>query len=233
MDLSTQKRLIDYLKQFVTQDRFERLEEVLGKRTRSIAVVLEDIYQPHNASAVLRSCDGFGVQDVHIIENRNRFDVSRGVTIGADQWLTLHRYGDAHAEEADYTERCLSELRSQGYQIVATTPHGTDVTIDQLSVRENMAIVFGAEYEGLTPTAMEFADHYVRIPMVGFSESFNISVSAALVLYELTRRVRRERNDWKLSDTEQTELMLQWLKESIRGSEKLEEKFFEKGNNEG
>ncbi len=228
MDHGTKKRLIEYLEQFVTKDRFDRLEEVLRKRTRSIAVVLEDIYQPHNASAVLRSCDGFGVQDVHIIENRNRFDVSRGVTIGADQWLTLHRYGDAHAEEADYTERCLSELKAQEYQIVATTPHEADVTIDELSVRKDLAIVFGAEYEGLTPTAMEFADHYARIPMVGFSESFNISVSAALVLYELTRRLREEREDWKLSDAEQTELMFLWLKQSIRGSDKLVEKFFEK-----
>lgn len=233
MDLRTKKRLIAYLGQFVTQDRYERLEDVLGKRTRSIVVVLEDIYQPHNASAVLRSCDGFGVQDVHIIENRNRFNVSRGVTIGADQWLTLHRYGNAQEEGTDYTEQCLSELKEQGYKIVATTPHEADVRIDQLSVREDLAIVFGAEYEGLTPTAMESADHFARIPMVGFSESFNISVSAALVLYELSRRLREERDDWELSDREQTTLMLQWLKQSIRGSGKLVEKFFEEEENDG
>ncbi len=196
-------------------------------RTRAVTVVLEDLYQPHNASAVLRSCDGFGIQDVHIIQNRNRFNVSHGVTIGADQWLTLHQYGDATHNDTNHTQKCLTRLKDNGYKVVATTPHETDVTIDQLPVSDNLAIVFGAEYEGLTDTAMQSADYYARIPMVGFSESFNISVSAALALYEITRRLRAEREDWRLSESEKTDLMLQWLKQSIRGSKLLVDKYFE------
>jgi tRNA (guanosine-2'-O-)-methyltransferase len=225
LNSSTKKELITYLAEFVTPGRYERLQEVLNYRTRAITVVLEDLYQPHNASAVLRSCDGFGVQDIHIIENRNKFNVSHGVTIGADQWLTLNRYGNGQIEDHYYTKQCLSNLKEQGYRLVATTPHEDDVTIDQLSIDNNVALLFGAEYEGLTNTAMEWADEYARIPMVGFSESFNISVSAALVLYELTRRIRTEREDWSLSEGEKTDLMLQWLKQSVRASNKLIQKY--------
>lgn len=227
MDASTKKQLITYLSQFVTTERYDRLQQVLNLRTRAVTVVLEDLYQPHNASAVLRSCDGFGVQDVHIIENRNRFNVSHGVTIGADQWLTLYRYGDGRAENTDYTDQCLAHLKKKGYRIIATTPHENYRTIDQLPVDQNLAFLFGAEYEGLTDTAMKRADDFVRIPMVGFSESFNISVSAALVLYELTRRLRLERDDWGLSEEEKTDLMLQWLKQSVKGSNKLIRKYLE------
>lgn len=217
-----QKELIRYFRDFLTDERWERLNRVLDLRTRRIAVVLEDIYQPHNASAVLRSCDCFGVQDIHVIENRNDFDPSSGVTIGADRWLSLHRYGE---EGEDNTRRCLSLLRERGYRLVATTPHEEDMLIEDLPLDRPLALMFGAELEGLSEKALEAADLCARVPMYGFSESYNISVSAALCLYELSRRMRREREDWPLDGDEKRELLLEWMRESIRASDLLEERF--------
>jgi len=221
---SQQKDLITYLKDFVTEDRWETLNRVLNQRTRHLCVVLEDIYQPHNASAVLRSCDCFGVQDVHIIENEHNFSPSKSVTIGADQWLSIEKHD---AKEAANTEACFTQLRERGYHIIATTPHRNEVTIDELPVGPQTALVFGAELKGLSDKAMEMADGFVKVPIYGFSESYNVSVSAALCLYEFTKRMRASGVGWKISEEEQMKLQLDWLKKSIRASEQLVERFFE------
>lgn len=216
--------IIDYLLEFVTEARLNTLRQVLQQRTRYLTVVLEDLYQPQNASAVLRSCDGFGVQDVHIVENYNDFTPTKGVTMGADQWLTLNWYNRVGE---DNTRRCYRALRRDGYRVIALSPHVDDVKIGDLSLDQKTALVFGAEMKGLSSTAMEEADGYAKIPMVGFSESFNISVSAAVTLYETTRRLRRdiEPQAWRLSEGERADLLLEWLRKSIRGSEFLEKRF--------
>lgn len=225
--MSSTDELIAYLRTFVTDERWERLNEVLSLRTRRLTVVLEDIYQPHNASAVLRSCDCFGVQDVHIIENENRFSPSSEVTVGSDQWLTLQRYRG----EGDNTLGCLRRLREEGYRLVATTPHESDeketVDIDRLSLERPTALLFGSELPGLSDRAMQEADLCARVPMLGFSESYNISVSAALCLYELSLRMRRSlpREQWELPESYRRELLLRWLKNSLRAGEELAEKF--------
>ncbi len=225
MDPDTLQRLTEYLSDFVTEERLETISRVLDRRSRFLTVVLEDIYQPHNASAVLRSCDCFGIQDVHIIENRHDFDPSSGVTIGADQWLTMKNYKE---EGVNNTEVCFKRLREEGYRIVATTPHTDDVSIDKLPLDQKTALVFGAELDGISDYAMEHADAHVQIPMFGFSESYNISVSAALCLYECSLRMR-ESSDiaWALSEEEKAELRLEWLEKSIRASDQLKQKFFE------
>lgn len=225
MDKALKSQLIEYLKEFVTPNRWQTLNEVLDNRTRYLTVVLEDIYQPHNASAVLRSCDCFGIQNVHIIENKNEFDPSKGVTIGADQWLSLHTFNQ---KGQDNTSGCYRHLREQGYTIIATTPHQEDITIDEIPLDKKTALVFGAEYTGLSEVALEQADAYAKIPMAGFSESFNISVGAAICLYELSTRLRKSEAAWPLSEREKTELLLEWLKKSIRASDKITEKFMEK-----
>lgn len=222
MDSRIKKDLINYLKEFVTENRWQTIERVLSQRTRYVNVVLEDIYQSHNASAVLRSCDCFGVQDVHIIENRHTFDPSKGVTIGADQWLSLYSYNE---KGINNTAQCYDKLRSKGYKIIATTPHEKDMALEELSVDKKTALVFGAELTGLSDFALEQADGYVKIPIYGFSESYNISVSAALSLYEVSGKLRREGVDWQLSESEQTDLQLEWLKQSIRASNQLQRKF--------
>lgn len=222
MNASLKKELVTYLQQFITEERWQTMNQVLDNRTRFLTVVLEDIYQPHNASAVLRSCDCFGIQDIHIIENENTFSPSKGVTIGADQWLSVQKY---NSSDADNTKRCYQKLREEGYRIIATTPHADDVTIDKLAIDSKTALVFGAELTGLSEQAMELADGYTRIPMVGFSESFNISVSAALCLYELSTRLRKRSDAWPLSTSKKLELQLEWLKTSVRASDKLVDRY--------
>ncbi|HKK46489.1 MAG TPA: RNA methyltransferase, partial [Balneolaceae bacterium] len=167
MDNAIKSELISYLQTFVTEERWQKINDVIANRTRFLTVVLEDIYQPHNASAVLRSCDCFGIQDVHIIENKNDFNPNKGITIGADQWISLHKHNQAGKNN---TELCYNLLREQGYKIIATTPHDNDVTIDEVPLDQKTALIFGAEYTGLSDYALEEADGYAKIPMMGFSE---------------------------------------------------------------
>jgi tRNA (guanosine-2'-O-)-methyltransferase len=224
MKKPVKKELVNYLRDFVTDDRWQRISDVLDRRTRHITVVLEDIYQPHNASAVLRSCDGFGIQDVHIIENKNEFDPNEGITIGADQWVTLHTYNKS---DVNNTKQCFRSLRDRGYQIIATTPHTNDVTIDEVPITQKTALVFGAELTGLSDFALEHADGYARIPMQGFSESFNISVGAALCLYDVTKRMRDSDLAWQLSADDKLDLQCNWLQQSLRAGNKLTDRFLD------
>jgi len=207
--------LIKYLEGFVSERRKQRLKEVLEERTRYMAIVLEDVYQGHNASAVLRSCDCFGMQDVYFIENRNKFKINEEVSLGSTQWLSIKKYN----EEENNTVRCLNELKSKGYRIVATTPHKNDQTIAELDVTKPFALVFGTELEGISQTVFEMADEFVKIPMHGFTESFNISVCAALCMYELSTRIRKEKISYHLSGKEKEEIYLEWLKASVNKSD--------------
>lgn len=218
MDVDKQ---ISYLKNFITEKRFDRFLEVLQERTRYITLVLEDVFQGHNASAVLRSCDCFGIQDVHFIENRNEFKTNEEVSMGAAQWLNIYRYRE---KEKNNTETCYRLLKERGYKIVATSPHYQSVSIRELKIDKPLAIVFGAEKEGLSEYALKNADEYVYIPMYGFTESFNISVSAALCMYELTNRLRASDIHYHLSEDEKNELLLQWLKNSIKDADKILER---------
>jgi tRNA (guanosine-2'-O-)-methyltransferase len=231
MEHALRQELTTHLATFLTERRVARIEAVLAERTRRLAVVLEDVFQPHNASAVLRSCECFGVQDVHIVEGRNTYTVSRGVSLGAGQWLSLIRY---RADEGRDISACAAALRQAGYRLVAATPktvapeEGTPgagtVPVDELPVDEPLAVIFGTEEEGLTPLALELADERAHIPMYGFTGSFNVSVSAALILRELSTRMRVSPLDWGLSDDEKAELRFQWYRSSVRGCDLILER---------
>lgn len=224
MDKTRKIELINYLQDFVTEARWQKINKVLDLRTRFLTVVLEDIYQPHNASAVLRSCECFGIQDVHVIENENKFDPHKSVTIGADQWVSVHQYNQAGQNN---TEHCYRLLKREGYRIIATTPHEDDQSIADVTLNQKTALIFGAELNGLSDYALKHADGYAKIPMVGFSESFNISVGAAICLYEMSSKLRRSNQVWGLTEAEKTDLKLRWLEQSIRASDKLKAKFLE------
>ncbi|MBC7865093.1 MAG: RNA methyltransferase, partial [Bacteroidia bacterium] len=202
-------KLIEYLKQFATENRIKRFDEVLAKRIDHMHIVLEDIYQPHNASAVMRSADCFGVQNVHIIENRNKYKENEDIALGSGNWVTKHFYRG----EENNTKNCLSSLKEKGFKIVATTPHEKDCTLKELPIDTKFALVFGTEKEGISKDVFEMADAYVKIPMYGFTESFNISVCAALCMYELTERIRSSTSiHSKLSEEEKTDVYLSWLR---------------------
>ena len=214
--------LVSYLSGFLTERRLARFHEVLEYRTRYITVALEDIYQPHNASAVLRTCDGFGVQDVHIIENRNTYRVNPEVALGSSQWLSLIKYN----RNENNTVEAIRSLRARGYRVVATTPHRDEVSLEDLDLGAGpLAFLLGNELDGLSEAAIEEADVHMRIPIYGFVESFNISVAAAIILHHTTLALRRSDRAWKLTDEEKQTILLEWVRRSIPRREALEREY--------
>lgn len=220
---------IEYLGQFATDRRKEIFHTIVDKRTKYITVVLEDIYQPHNASAVLRTCDCFGIQDIHIIENKNEYNVNPDVCLGSDKWLTINKYNSYE----NNTTKAFLKLKNEGYRIVATTPHKNDVNLEDFDLTKGKcALVFGTELHGLSQQAMDLADEYLKIPMMGFTESFNISVSAAVILHSLTQKLRNQSKiKWDLSDNEKKEILFQWLKVSVKDSDRILSNYLSRKNN--
>ena len=214
--------LIDHFLKCITDERKALFEELIQKRTTYLTVVLENIYQPLNASAVLRSCDCFGIQDVHVIENYNEFKPDREVAMGASNWLTVNRYDKNENNTLD----CIQSLKNKGYRIVATSPHNsqTDLINFDLS-KDKTALFFGAEVEGLSDVVLENADEHLHIPMYGFTESFNLSVSAAICLYEMRMKMEKENIKWHMTEDEKNQVLLNWLRYSIDRSEIVEEDF--------
>lgn len=215
------KQLLDHLMSFVSEHKQNLFADKIQYRSKYLTVVLEDIYQPHNASAVLRTCDCFGVQDVHIIENQNKYEVNPDVALGSSKWLNLIKY-NSHEEN---TKAAYEALKKKGYRIVATTPHKNDVLLEDLQLDQKTALVFGTEMRGLTDWAIENADAWVKIPMFGFTESFNISVSAAIILHHLSEKLRKSDQNWQLSNKEKNEILLSWTKNTVKRAELLEQEF--------
>ena len=215
--------LLNYLRGFITERRYERIHNVVQQRTRYITIVLEDIFQTHNASAVLRTCDCLGIQDVYAIENRNRLQVNPEVALGASKWLSLHEYREPGARNE---LAALEALRKAGYRIVATTPHQHGVLLPDFDLHAGKtALLFGTELTGLSTSLIEQADEYLAVPMVGFTESFNISVTAGIILHELTARLRNSDINWKLSEEEQLLLETDWVKGTISDGERITRDF--------
>ncbi|MEZ6047424.1 MAG: RNA methyltransferase [Planctomycetaceae bacterium] len=217
--------LEEYLTQFVSERRLALLDRVKTQRTRHLTVVLEDFYKPHNASACLRSCDCFGVQDAYIIESYSQFKMSENVAAGAGAWLTLHRYNGKTGD----TSTCFQDLRERGYQLYAADPAPEAVQIEDLDISKPTAIILGSERRGISDYAREQADGLVRIPMYGFTESFNVSVACALTLSHLASRLYRSNIPWELSGEEQTLLWRVWLRQAIGYTwPMLEKEFFKR-----
>ncbi|WP_346854696.1 RNA methyltransferase [uncultured Draconibacterium sp.] len=219
------KDLLNHLSEYITPRRNELFERTLAMRTKYITIVLEDIFQPQNASAVLRTCDCFGIQDVHIIENRNEFQDDSEVSLGSSKWLNLHKYNEAGNNSIE----TIKKLKEQGYRIVATTPHTNDQELQDFDISKGKtALVFGSELPGITDNILNEADEFLKIPMYGFTESFNISVSAAVILHHLTLKMRQtEGLKWQLSEDERDALKMDWIRKTIKRSELIEKRFWE------
>ncbi len=221
MDANLKIAWKDYLLQFISDERKQRFHEVVEDRTRHLTVVLEDIYQPQNASAVLRTCDLCGIQDVHIIESKNTYTLNPQVALGSSKWINMYKYN----KEENNTEAAFKALRDNGYRIVATSPHKDDVLLDELPLDQKTALVFGTELQGLSDYALSHADAWVKIPMLGFTESYNISVSAALSLYTLSQKLRKTNINWALSDEEKIEVLTNWGISSVKRIDLHEQNF--------
>jgi len=208
------QEITEHLATYITEHKIDVMEDVLAKRTRFLTVVLEDIYQPQNASAVVRTADCFGVQDVHVIEGRNVYDPNPQVLQGSGKWVDVIK----HDGGGNNTEACFKKLKQDGYRIIGTTPHREGISLPDFEVDQPTALVFGTEETGLSEYAMEHVDDYLRIPMYGFTESFNLSVSAAICLSHLTASLYRSDLNWGLSEDSKTSLRLAWYKKVVRRS---------------
>lgn len=217
MTEDNRQELTEFLATFITEHKIELIETVLAQRTKFITVVLEDIYQPHNASAVVRTADCFGIQDVNVIEGRNKYDPNPQVLQGSAKWVDIIK----HEGAGNNTAACFTKLKEQGFRIVGTTPHREGISLPDFEIDQPIALVFGTEETGLSDFAMEHVDDFLRIPMYGFTESYNLSVSAAICLYQMTTRLYNSDIDWQLSEETKTNLRLAWYKKIVRRSESL------------
>ena len=202
------QELLTYLEHFITEERKERFLQVISARTNHFTVAMEDVFQMHNTSAVVRTCEVFGVQQAHSIEGRFGKRLDAKIAMGAQKWVDVFRYND--------TQSCIDALRAQGYQIVATTPHKDAYFLNDFDISKKSAFFFGTEKEGLSEQVLSQADTYLKIPMVGFTESLNISVAVAIVLQQLTDKLRRSQVAWQLTEEERLNTLINWTKKSIR-----------------
>lgn len=212
-------KLLEYLQSFLTERRRNLFDTVLSERTRHITVAVEDVYQLHNTSAVIRSCESFGIQELNVIEEVNVKRIDREIAMGAQKWVDVHRHTN--------TKECISSLKAGGYRIIATTPHQKAYPLENFDVTEKAAIFFGRETEGLSQEVMDRADDFIYIPMVGFTESLNISVSAAITLQHIMTKLKASEVDWRLSPTEVFEKKLAWTKKMIKDVDRIEARWRE------
>ena len=216
--------LLKELHQFLNPQRIQRFEDVLANRTKHFTVAVENIFQSHNASAVMRTCDCFGVQDLHVIANENKYELSKDVAMGAEKWVDMHSY----YQEENNTQECIDTLKAQGFQIVATSPHAKDVLLPDFDVTKKSAFFFGTEISGLSDLVLKQADAFVRIPMYGFTESYNISVSAALVLHDVVTRLKKTEVNWKLSEVDLLDKKIDWAVKSLKSGQQILEQLTKK-----
>jgi tRNA (guanosine-2'-O-)-methyltransferase len=223
--LEQKKQLYEAMTDFFSENKRQLLDQNIQNRTKHLTLVMEDIFQSQNASAVLRTCDCFGIQNVHIIENQYEYTLNPDVALGSSKWVNYYRYSNKNENN---TLLAYEALRKKGYKIIATLPHENDVMLSDLDVTQPIALVFGTEKTGLSQDAIDNADGFVKIPMYGFTESFNISVSAALCSFYLTEKMRNTPGlDWRLTEEEQVEQKLYWARQIVRESDKIYKKLAE------
>ncbi len=201
-------QLLAYLEGFLTEERKKRFFKVLEERTRYITVAIEDVFQMHNTSAVIRSCEVFGIQEAHVIENKFAQKLDKKIALGAEKWVDVIRH--------DTSKSCIEKLRKNGYRIIATTPHTNTCLVKDFQVDDKIALFFGTEKDGLSKEVLAEADGFLKIGMAGFTESLNISVSAAIILQNLTEKLKKSTIDWQLSEAEKLEKRLDWAKKTIK-----------------
>ena len=209
---------LEFLENILTENRKERFLNVLKNRTRHFTVAVEDVFQMHNTSAVMRSCEVFGIQELNVIEQRFGKRIDKEIAMGAQKWVDINAF--------DSITGCLDNLQSRGYQIIATTPHENDCLLEDFDISKPSALFFGTERDGLSDEILKRADGFLKIPMVGFTESLNISVSAAIIIQNLTERLRKSSIQWQLSDDEIIEKRLQWAKNTIKDIKRIEARYY-------
>jgi tRNA (guanosine-2'-O-)-methyltransferase len=210
---------LTFLENILTDNRKEKFLKVLENRTKHFTIVVEDIFQMHNTSAVMRSCEIFGIQELNVIEQRYGKCIDKEIAMGAQKWVDINTY--------DSITKCIDTVKEQGYQIIATSPHENDCLMEDFDITKPSALFFGTERDGLSEEIVKRVDGFLKIPMVGFTESLNISVSAAIIIQNVTNRLRSSNIDWHLSEQEILEKRLSWAKNSIKDIKRIEERYYE------
>lgn len=210
---------LNYLEGFLTENRKARFLKVLEKRTNHFTIAMEDIFQLHNTSAVMRSCEVFGIQQLNVIEEKFGKSIDKEIAMGAQKWVDINKF--------ESVTDCLKTLKGKGYQIIATTPHENDCELDDFDISKPSALFFGTERDGLSEEILQQADGFLKIPMVGFTESLNISVSAAIIIQNIMGRLHKSDIHWQLSEQEFLEKRLEWARNSIKDIKRIEKRYFE------
>lgn len=203
---------LEYMSQFLTEERKAVLQRTVASRTHYMRILTENMFHPQNASAIMRHCEAFGIQQIHTVEDRCKFDPSVNIVRGTQKWVDV--------EHHETTREALAALKSEGYRIVATTPHRCSATPETFDVTKGkFALVFGTEHAGISDEVIEAADDFLMIPMCGMVESLNVSASAAILIYMLSERIRQSVDGWQLSDDGQLKLLTRWTMSSVRDFE--------------
>jgi len=220
------KQIIYQLKEFVTESRFQLFEKILNERTNYISLLIENVYQSHNASAIVRSAEALGLQELYVYERKNSFSPNEEISLGAQKWLDIYRYKETEIK----TDELFYQLKNKSYRIIATTLHEKAISLEQINLEKGkMLFLFGTEKEGLTDEFKSYADEFLKIPMYGFTESFNVSVSVGIILYQIISRLRQTNIPYYLSNQEKDKIMIDWLVKSIPMGEKVLERIIKKG----
>lgn len=217
-----EESLFAYLQNFLTPHKQALIEKILAHRTRWITVVLENIYQSQNASAVIRTCECYGLQDIHVVEKQSAFETNRQVLKGSHKWMTLRKY---KASAGQSISDCIRGLKDNGYQVWATAPGVHARPMNEMPLDQKTALIIGNELEGVSPEAMRLADACVTIPMYGFTESFNLSATVAILLSHFVPKLHASELPWHLTELEKSALRVQWSLKSVRKAETLEKDF--------
>ena len=205
---------LDYLTKFITDERREVLQRTVDSRTHYMRILTENMFHPQNASAIMRHCEAFGIQQIHTVEDRCKFDPSVNIVRGTQKWVDV--------EHHDTTAEALATLKAEGYRIVATTPHRCSATPETFDVTKGkFALVFGTEHAGISDEVIAAADDFLMIPMCGMVESLNVSASAAILIYMLSERIRQTVDGWQLTEEQKLKLLTRWTMSSVRDYERI------------
>lgn len=216
---NTDIQYLNYLETIITENRKEKFLEILSQRTRHFTVAMEDVFQLHNTSAVMRTCEVFGIQELNVVEERFGKSIDKEIALGAQKWVDVQRYNSIGT--------CIENLKSRGYRIIATSPHKDSCFMDDFDITQPAALFFGTEKSGLSEEVLSQADGFLKVPMYGFTESLNISSSAAIVIQNLTSRLRRSDVKWQLSEEEILEKRIDWARKSIKDIDYITQRYLE------
>ena len=210
---------LNFLENILTDNRKQRFLEVLKMRTNHFTIVIEDIFQLHNTSAVMRSCEVFGIQQLNVVEERYSKSIDKEIAMGAQKWVDINRF--------ESMSDCIANLKSKGYKIIAASPHTNDCLLDDFDITPKSAFFFGTERDGLSAEVIKNADSFIKIPMNGFTESLNISVSASIIIQNVMNRLHKSDLNWQLTENEILEKRLDWAKNSIKDYARIKERYYQ------